>query len=115
IVDMLPEEMEAGLRTATCTALDNVELVRIRGEHFQHLLEVFPALSRRFSQEAKRILENDADARETIRQPLAGFLENGLYLAKSLLVLDLERCTRCDECTKACADTHTDGVSRLLR
>ena len=32
-----------------------------------------------------------------------------------MLVLDLESCTRCDECTKACADSHGDGVSRLLR
>ena len=36
------------------------------------------------------------------------------FLAQSLLVLDLERCTRCDECTKACADAH-DGVTRLIR
>ena len=34
--------------------------------------------------------------------------------AQSLLVLDLEKCTRCDECTKACADAH-DGVTRLIR
>jgi len=33
--------------------------------------------------------------------------------AQSLLVLDLEKCTRCDECTKACADSH-DGVTRLI-
>ena len=31
-----------------------------------------------------------------------------------MLVLDLEKCTRCDECTKACADTH-EGVTRLIR
>jgi Fe-S-cluster-containing hydrogenase component 2 len=29
-------------------------------------------------------------------------------------VLDLESCTRCDECTRACADTH-HGVTRLIR
>jgi Fe-S-cluster-containing hydrogenase component 2 len=29
-------------------------------------------------------------------------------------VLDLEKCTRCDECTKACSDTH-QGVTRLVR
>ena len=29
-------------------------------------------------------------------------------------MLDLEKCTRCDECTKACADAH-DGVTRLIR
>ncbi len=34
--------------------------------------------------------------------------------ANSLLVLDLQKCTRCDECTKACADAH-DGVTRLIR
>ena len=42
------------------------------------------------------------------------FLEQGLFLAQSLLVLDLERCTRCDECTKACSDRH-EGVTRLIR
>ncbi|MBY0230096.1 MAG: 4Fe-4S dicluster domain-containing protein, partial [Gemmataceae bacterium] len=39
----------------------------------------------------------------------------GLYQAQSLLVLDLERCTRCDECTRGCADSHPDRNARLLR
>jgi len=39
----------------------------------------------------------------------------GLYQGQKLLVLDLERCTRCDECTRGCADSHGDGYSRLLR
>lgn len=115
IADFIPEEMETGVRTATCTALDHVELVRIRGEDFQTLLDRFPVLRERFSEESKDILRRDAEARQSLEQPLSGFLENGLYMAKSLLVLDLERCTRCDECTKACADVHSDGVSRLLR
>ena len=38
----------------------------------------------------------------------------GFYQGQKMLVLDLERCTRCDECTKACADTH-GGVPRLIR
>ena len=43
------------------------------------------------------------------RSSLGSFLDQGLMNAQSLLVLDLEKCTRCDECTKACADTHSGG------
>ena len=42
-------------------------------------------------------------------------MDQGLYQAQKMLVLDLTRCTRCDECTRACADSHEDGHARLLR
>ena len=46
--------------------------------------------------------------------PLEQFLSQGLMEAQSLLVLDLQNCTRCDACVNACADAH-DGVTRLVR
>ena len=46
--------------------------------------------------------------------PVDSFLSQGLLEAQSLLILDLERCTRCDQCVRACADAH-EGVSRLIR
>jgi Fe-S-cluster-containing hydrogenase component 2 len=48
------------------------------------------------------------------------FIEQGLYQGQSLLVLDLNKCTRCDECTKACIEqhgtaSHGQPLTRLLR
>ena len=42
------------------------------------------------------------------------FVELGLYQGQELLLLDLDKCTRCDECVKACADSH-GGVTRVVR
>jgi CRP-like cAMP-binding protein/Fe-S-cluster-containing dehydrogenase component len=103
-----------GMRTATCTALDDVELVRIQGRTFRQLVEAYPRLRERLLQESVELLKKDAANRRTIGEPLGKFLDDGLFEAQNLLVLDLESCTRCDECTKACADTH-DDVTRLIR
>jgi CRP-like cAMP-binding protein len=98
-----------GVRTATCTALDHVDLVRISGEDFRVILEMFPHVRARFVQRAiTRLIENAEALKQIESQPLSDFLDQGLMNAQSLLVLDLEKCTRCDECTKACSDAH-DG------
>jgi CRP-like cAMP-binding protein/Fe-S-cluster-containing hydrogenase component 2 len=103
-----------GMRTATCAALDDVELVRIRGEHFRELVNALPTFRDKILQQSKELLAKDEAARGQVDQSLEEFLDQGLFNAQKLLVLDLEACTRCDECTRACADTH-DGVTRLIR
>jgi CRP-like cAMP-binding protein/Fe-S-cluster-containing hydrogenase component 2 len=104
-----------GLRSATCSALDHVDLVRISSQDFLKVLEQFPAVRDRLVARAAEDLQGDERARAEVDSvPLGDFLQQGLMNAQSLLVLDLEKCTRCDECTKACADSH-DGVTRLVR
>ena len=107
---------EPGVRTATCTALDHVELVRISAGDFRDLLGRFPDRVRRaLIDGALTSLGRSRDAVKRARtDSLDDFLGQGLMNAQALLVLDLEKCTRCDECTKACADTH-EGVTRLIR
>jgi CRP-like cAMP-binding protein/Fe-S-cluster-containing hydrogenase component 2 len=105
----------SGVRTATCSALDHVDLVRITGDDFRQLLAEFPDIRQQFVTAAKQRLEKNEQERMQVEHvALAEFLNQGLFEAQSLLVLDLQKCTRCDECTKACADAH-DGVTRLIR
>jgi CRP-like cAMP-binding protein/Pyruvate/2-oxoacid:ferredoxin oxidoreductase delta subunit len=102
-------------RTATCTALDHVEAVRISRDDFELMLERFPDIRSRLESIAReRLAENRQRITQLQNLPVDQFLANGLMEAQSLLVLDLERCTRCDQCVHACADAH-DGVSRLVR
>jgi len=104
-----------GKRTATCSALDHVEVVRISAEDFKQMLERFPAIRAQLDQIAtQRLHDNQARFKQVSDVPVDEFLRQGLMEAQSLLVLDLDRCTRCDQCVKACADAH-DGVTRLIR
>jgi CRP-like cAMP-binding protein/Fe-S-cluster-containing dehydrogenase component len=104
-----------GVRTATCTALDHVEAVRISGDDFRKMIETFPEIRAEFERVAEdRLAQNRTRQTTTDSTELNDFLAQGLMQAQSLLVLDLEKCTRCDECVNACADAH-DGVTRLVR
>jgi CRP-like cAMP-binding protein/Fe-S-cluster-containing hydrogenase component 2 len=104
-----------GVRTATCTALDHVEVVRIGAEDFREMLREFPDIQAGLAEVARERMESDLKRREAV-SPVAldDFLSQGLMEAQNLLVIDLERCTRCDVCVRACADAH-EGVTRLVR
>jgi CRP-like cAMP-binding protein/Fe-S-cluster-containing hydrogenase component 2 len=104
-----------GVRTATCTALDHVELVRISGDDFRQMIERFPTVRAGLAAVAEeRQFANQQRMQMLHSVPIDQFLSQGLMEAQSLLVLDLENCTRCDACVNACADAH-DGVTRLVR
>jgi Fe-S-cluster-containing hydrogenase component 2/CRP-like cAMP-binding protein len=102
-----------GVRTASVAALDPVEMVRVPGPVFRRLVDTFPELKQGFKDAPRAVVPGVKGTpppgllREYVRQ--------GLFQGQKLLVLDLKTCTRCDECTRACADSHGDGNARLLR
>jgi Fe-S-cluster-containing hydrogenase component 2 len=99
-------------RTSTVAALDPVEVVRVPGEVFHEMCARFPAVHQTLLEDAaSRLKESAAGGPAGV---LSEYARQGLYQGQRLLALDLNSCTRCDECTKACADSH-DGHSRLLR
>jgi len=105
----------AGKRTATCTALDHVELVEIGQEDFTRMTREFPAIRAGLEEKARAHAAENARRLEHLAAiSVDQFLEQGLMQAQSLLLIDLDRCTRCDECVRACAASH-DGVTRLIR
>ena len=104
-----------GVRTATCTALDHVEVVRISGNDFLEMIAKFPSVRAGLEAvAAERRAANEQRMQMVSNVSIDQFLSQGLMEAQSLLVLDLQKCTRCDACVNACADAH-DGVTRLVR
>jgi len=104
-----------GVRTATCTALDHVEVVRIASDDFMEMVERFPSVRQGLEAVAAERRAANQQRMQAVRSlPIDQFLSQGLMEAQSLLILDLENCTRCDACVNACADAH-DGVTRLVR
>src|SRR5258708_11215455 len=100
-------------RTATCAALDAVDVVKIPAADFALMVEKFPAVRQQIEAVAGARLEAGQRKIPTGLH-LDDFLNQGLFEAQNLLLIDLENCTRCDACVRACAHAH-DGVSRLLR
>jgi len=114
--EILEDPFQAGRRTATCTALDFVQLVRMKADDFARMLEEFPEVEAGVTEVARSRRQMDAQTLNRVQTVSMGdFLKQELMQGQNLLLLDLERCTRCDECTKACAATHQDNVTRLIR
>ncbi len=106
----------AGVRMATCTALEHVELARLNRADFLEMIRDFPTLRRRIVETSLERLRSARDLNPFMNQ----YVEQGLYEARSVLVLDLDLCTRCDECTKGCVqqhgvESHGVPITRLLR
>jgi Fe-S-cluster-containing hydrogenase component 2 len=107
--------LKGDVRTATCSALDHVEVVRISAADFAEMNRQFPEVRHQLELvERERTQMNRERLTALSSTPLDSFLKQGLMEAQSLLLLDLDSCTRCDACVRACADAH-DGVTRLVR
>lgn len=111
-------------RTATVRAAIKSDVIKIDGDAFGALLEKHPRLFERTRREMSRRedLNNFVEAKKDsfsgvvdMYSSVASFLiENGIGEATDVLLIDENLCVGCDNCEKACADSH-EGLSRLDR
>ena len=103
-------------RSATVKATVASEVIKIDAKAFRDLMAKESTLRREIENKFQsRMVEN----LETEERPEAGdviefLVSQGVGEASDVLLIDESLCVRCDNCEKACAETH-GGVSRLNR
>ncbi len=116
--------IDGGGRTATVKAAIRSEVIRLPGEAFLRLMERKPALlvKARADMGTRREVnafiegrkENFAGAVDMYSETAQFLIDNGIGEATDVLLIDETLCIGCDNCEKACADSH-DGLTRLNR
>lgn len=103
-------------RSATARAAIATETVRLDGEVFKKLVNRIPILRLRLQAEYRqRAAANLAMQAMPSGGDIINFLlAQGAGEATDILLIDESLCVRCDNCEKACAETH-GGTSRLDR
>lgn len=104
-------------RIATVTATTNSELIQLMKADFEALLARFPDIATRLREQMSRrqihgemiraqdVLPPGADHEQAMEEVIVG---------TDVLLIDENKCVRCDHCVKACAETH-GGQTRLYR
>ena len=113
-----------GRRTATVRAAVKSEVIKLHGAAFRNMLAKNPTLLAKAKADmaARQDMNNFIEAKKDsfsgvvdMYSNVANFLvENGIGEATDVLLIDENLCVGCDNCEKACADSH-DGLSRLDR
>jgi CRP-like cAMP-binding protein/Fe-S-cluster-containing hydrogenase component 2 len=116
--------IDGGRRTATVRAAVKSEVVKLDGEAFRRLLQRKPELAAKAKRDmaARQQLNSYVETQKDgfggivdMYSSIASFLvENGIGEATDVLLIDENLCIGCDNCEKACADSH-EGLSRLDR
>lgn len=103
-------------RSATVRAAVATETIRLEGQAFMALLSRAPDLRQEIEATFQtRVQQNlEMETRPQSGNIISFLMEHGIGEATDVLLIDESLCVRCDNCEKACADTH-GHISRLNR
>ncbi|MDB5384667.1 MAG: hypothetical protein JWM11_313, partial [Planctomycetaceae bacterium] len=122
-------------RTATCIAFDQrdrghkiskldlkakpsrVELVQLKKSDLALFSKEFRLKLEAAKDRREQRLKENTPVRSTgvrsLQSEVPEYGHLGLVQGQQLMLIDLEKCTRCGACVEACVDAHTDGRNRL--
>jgi CRP-like cAMP-binding protein/Fe-S-cluster-containing hydrogenase component 2 len=102
-----------GQAWASAFTAGKCELIKIDREGFGALCRQYPATERAM----REVIVRQQEQENNITAELSDILEKsgqlGVIQSDALLVMDLDRCIKCDNCVRACESLH--GRSRLIR
>ena len=102
------------IRGSTTCATAETATVEIQGEDFRWLLQLHPELRRIVQVNYLAYHANGQPGTQQSGEVISFLMGQGVGEATSVLLIDESLCIRCDNCEKACADTH-GGIARLNR
>ena len=107
--EQLKQDLEANPSRVELVKLDRDDLASVSPE-FRRTLEAIK------DQRVANLKENipvRAAAVRSLQSQSPEFETLGLVQGQRLMLIDLEKCTRCGACVEACVDAHADGRNRL--
>ena len=113
-VELLMEGVETWQFTAS--SVKRSELIKISRRDFEEIFMTHPAVEKQLWRRAEKRIKESGHIKENLNGAafLDDALEKGLPQGRSILVINLDQCTRCDDCVRACADMH-GGRPRFVR
>lgn len=101
---------------STITSVGFTELVKIKLNDIAAICKDYPTVPRQLWDSTILKIQEAGFARKNLdKSDLIEFsLSKGLVQGNSILVIDLDVCTRCDDCMRGCASTH-GGRPRFIR
>ena len=112
--ELLLEDFDRWHTTASSVAYS--ELVKLSRDDFRYIVERYPAARDLLWEAAVERIKEAGHGKRSVEHShlIQTALDQGLVEGNSILVIDLESCTRCDDCVRGCAQTH-GGRPRFVR
>lgn len=102
-----------GKRYSNVLTAGKCELIKIPKADFLALCKEFPAVEKNVRDTIQRRYREEEQLTPVMSALLEKSGQLGMIQADALLVMDLDRCVKCDNCVTACESLH--GESRLVR